>query len=64
MIQFHDRGTQMNLRQLRAVQTVAELGTAAASKLGLTQSAVSRIISALGSDSVLSRAASIRSAPG
>lgn len=39
----------MNLRQLRAVQTVAELGsvTAAASKLGLTQSAVSRIITAL-----------------
>ena len=39
----------MNLRQLRAVQTVAELGsvTAAASKLGLTQSAVSRIIAAL-----------------
>jgi len=42
-------GAYMNLRQLRAVQTVAELGsvTAAASKLGLTQSAVSRIISAL-----------------
>ena len=39
----------MNLRQLRAVQTVAELGsvTAAASRLGLTQSAVSRMIGGL-----------------
>lgn len=39
----------MNMRQLRAIQAVAELGsvTAAASRLGLTQSAVSRIISAI-----------------
>jgi DNA-binding transcriptional LysR family regulator len=39
----------MNLRQLRAVQTVAELGsvTAAADRLGLTQSAVSRMIAGL-----------------
>lgn len=39
----------MNLHQLRAVQTVAELGsvTAAAARLGLTQSAVSRIITAV-----------------
>jgi DNA-binding transcriptional LysR family regulator len=39
----------MNLRQLRAVQTLAELGsvTAAADRLGLTQSAVSRMILAL-----------------
>jgi DNA-binding transcriptional LysR family regulator len=39
----------MNLRQLHAIQTVAELGsvTAAAVRLGLTQSAVSRIIAAV-----------------
>ena len=39
----------MNLRQLRAVQAVAELGsvTAAASRLRLTQSAVSRMIGGL-----------------
>src|SRR5262245_49598352 len=39
----------MNLRQLRAVQAVAELGsvTAAAKRLGLTQSAVSRMIGGL-----------------
>src|SRR3974390_1411522 len=39
----------MNLRQFRAVQTVAELGsvTAAANRLGLTQSGVSRMIGAL-----------------
>ena len=39
----------MNLRQLRAVQAVAELGsvTAAANRLRLTQSAVSRMISGL-----------------
>jgi DNA-binding transcriptional LysR family regulator len=39
----------MNLRQLRAVQGVAELGsvTAAANRLGLTQSGVSRMIGAL-----------------
>lgn len=39
----------MNLRQLRAAQVVAELGsvTAAANRLGLTQSAVSRMISGL-----------------
>jgi len=43
------KGSEMNLHQLRAVQTVAELGsvTAAATSLGLTQSAVSRIIAAL-----------------
>src|SRR5690349_16071076 len=39
----------MNLRQLRAVQAVAELAsvTAAANRLGLTQSGVSRMIGAL-----------------
>jgi DNA-binding transcriptional LysR family regulator len=39
----------MNLRQLRAVQSVVELGsvTAAANRLGLTQSGVSRMIGAL-----------------
>ena len=39
----------MNLHQLRAIQTVTELGsvTAAATRLGLTQSAVSRIIVAV-----------------
>jgi DNA-binding transcriptional LysR family regulator len=39
----------MNLRQLRAIQAVAELGsvTAAANRLRLTQSAVSRMIAAL-----------------
>jgi DNA-binding transcriptional LysR family regulator len=39
----------MNLRQLRVVQTVVELGsvTATATRLGLTQSAVSRIIAAV-----------------
>src|SRR5579864_4059829 len=38
----------MNLRQLRAIQAVAELGsvTAAANRLRLTQSAVSRMIAA------------------
>ena len=39
----------MNLRQLHAIQTVTELGsvTAAATRLRLTQSAVSRIIAAV-----------------
>src|SRR5262245_53120247 len=39
----------MNLHQLRVVQTVVELGsvTAAATRLGLTQSAVSRIVAAV-----------------
>ena len=51
MISIHELtdGHTMNLHQLLAVQTVVELGsvTAAARRLGLTQSAVSRIIGAL-----------------
>src|SRR5262245_4302202 len=44
----HER-SDMNLRQLRAAHAVAELGsvTAAANRLGLTQSAVSRMIGGL-----------------